>query len=312
MLAKTSRLVAAAVAALFALRAQAHKVECEKEVGLVQLDAQGNVVLGEDGLPVFLSTPSTVLSIDTYPAAIGWRIHVDNLAAETSFVAGFEDPHLASATVQVFGTLPAPGVQIPVGGSIEAVVVERIASYEACAGIDVVVPLSGEGGPVCRDVLENVALVSTHADASGCRARLECKPPPQPLPETCRTVNGVSWCYHPQLCGTGCQAVCTALGMGLTISDADWFAAQDSLAECTQIATAFGLTSALVGSFVFACIEDTATSHDTGTLNGPLQCSLSPQCPALHRVGADGGTDCNASTSFMSLCPCSQVPPPNM
>jgi hypothetical protein len=227
MLMRILRFLAVLAVGLFALRAYAHKLECEKEVGLVQLDAQGNVVLGADGLPVFTSPPSTILSLDTYPAAVGWRIRVSNLATETSVVSGFEDPLLASTTAQAFGTMPAPGLEIPVGECVEAIVVQRIGSFEECIVDDVLVSGvgsgdggssgdgsggggsgggdsggggfvdgdprllnaafvdGGENGPVCRDDFrDNVALVTTHADATSCRARIECSggPPPTLLP----------------------------------------------------------------------------------------------------------------------------------
>jgi hypothetical protein len=174
MILRILRFLAVLAVGLFALRAYAHKIECEKDVGLVQLDAHGDVVVGTDGLPVFTSDPSPLLGIQSYPAAIGWRVRLNNLATETSIVGSFEDPLLASSTagLEVYGTIPEHGTAIPVGGSIEVVIVQRIRSEAECAGAAPgIVPL--DSGPVCRDE-ENVAYVTTHADAGSCRAKILC------------------------------------------------------------------------------------------------------------------------------------------
>jgi hypothetical protein len=174
MVLRILRFLAVLAVGLFALRAYAHKIECEKDVGVVQLDRDGNVVLGDDGLPVFVSAPSPLLALDSYPAAIGWRVTLTNLATEVSIVASFDDPLFAAgAGLEIFGTVPEHGTAIPVGGSIEAVVVQRFASLAECAGTPIV-PV--EGGPVCRDERENVAVVTTHADAGSCRAKILCLP----------------------------------------------------------------------------------------------------------------------------------------
>ena len=37
---------------------------------------------------------------------------------------------------------------------------------------------------------------------------------------TCRSVAGTTWCYDASSCGNRCNAVCAALGLPLTISNA--------------------------------------------------------------------------------------------
>jgi hypothetical protein len=132
------------------------------------------------------------------------------------------------------------------------------------------------------------------------------------LPPTCRIVNGIPWCYDPNACGQGCTAVCGAVGMPFTLSDAEWFAAQDTMPECQAISDAFGLTGAVaIFSFVYACAEDGYGVHtapgglipavDTG---GGLLCSSNPSCPAAHRVQTDQGGVACGSGSRRSVCPC--------
>src|SRR5436190_7216006 len=70
----------------------AHELECEKKAGILKLDATGNPLLDEaTGLPIFEVAPAAVLKLDTFPAAIGFRIGVHNLAADASVVTGVSD-----------------------------------------------------------------------------------------------------------------------------------------------------------------------------------------------------------------------------
>jgi len=127
--------------------------------------------------------------------------------------------------------------------------------------------------------------------------------------KTCRTVAGISWCYDELNCGQSCNQVCASLGLAFTISDAAWFAAQDTDAECQAINDAFGLGGTVVmAAFVYGCLEDGGggqTVHAVpGGLSGPLICSTLATCPANHRTGSDGlGVACS-SPGFRGVCPC--------
>ncbi len=122
----------------------------------------------------------------------------------------------------------------------------------------------------------------------------------------CRTVAGVRWCYVVGGCGLPCNSVCSTLGLPFTISDAAWFAAQDSAPECQAINDAFGLGGTVsMASYTYACAEDNSGSHTSGTLVAPLLCSVYSGCPANHRTNMDNiGTACSSSSSRLSLCPC--------
>jgi hypothetical protein len=183
---RSLKLLTALAAALLAFRAFAHEVDCEKTVGVVQVDGQGNPVLGQDGLPMFVGGTATSIVIDHFPAVVGFRIRVNNLATETSIIDAFSDP-LVDASTSAYGTLPSPGLGIPVGGSTDAIVLRRIGSLEECTGamtpdiaavIAALPPGEPLGGPVCRDGLVNVATVVTESNIAECRAKVICKPPP--------------------------------------------------------------------------------------------------------------------------------------
>src|SRR6267154_538126 len=93
--------------ALFAgvgFAATAHELECERRAGIVKLDATGN----------------PVLDVNTFPAAIGFRIGVHNLAADTSVVTSASDRLLdAVASKTTFGTVIGPGLSLAVNGRAE-------------------------------------------------------------------------------------------------------------------------------------------------------------------------------------------------
>jgi hypothetical protein len=127
------------------------------------------------------------------------------------------------------------------------------------------------------------------------------------LPTSCKVVAGHAWCYNPAACGEACTAVCSSIGMNLTISDAAWFALQDSVAECTAISVAFGNNIAPnFGSFGWACMESSpgeVNNAPPSTTQGML-CSNTPGCPAQHRTHMDNlGGACGAS-GRRSICPC--------
>ena len=122
---------------------------------------------------------------------------------------------------------------------------------------------------------------------------------------SCRIVAGVRWCYDPNNCGQACNQVCANLGLPFTIDDATWLAAQDTDAECQAIHDAFGLGGPIsVGSYTYACAENSGPHTSPGGLSGTFFCSNYSGCPANHRTNMDGlGVACGAS-SFRSVCPC--------
>jgi hypothetical protein len=123
---------------------------------------------------------------------------------------------------------------------------------------------------------------------------------------SCRTVNGIRWCYNPSACGEACNQVCAALGLPFTIADTTWFNAQSTAPQCQAINDAFGLGGTVsVNSYTYACAEDQGGTHtSSGGLIGPLLCSNYAPCPSNHRTLMDQlGTACSAN-SRRSLCPC--------
>lgn len=120
----------------------------------------------------------------------------------------------------------------------------------------------------------------------------------------CRVVAGIRWCFNPNKCGEACNAVCASLGLPFTIDDATWFAAQDTMAECQALSTAFGLGGAVsMGSYTYACMEDAGSSPLNG-LAGPMFCSSYNGCPANHRTNMDGLGSVCGSGGRRSICPC--------
>ncbi|MEA2746067.1 MAG: hypothetical protein QOI41_210 [Myxococcales bacterium] len=103
----------------------------------------------------------------------------------------------------------------------------------------------------------------------------------------CNTVNGVRWCRDVQLTRS-CNTLCTGLGYGNpTLSNAAWFAAQDTDGECQQIATAFGIAPTPLAPWTYGC---------AGIYQGQLYCSSYAGCPAEHRIQTEVGS--------YAVCPC--------
>jgi hypothetical protein len=123
---------------------------------------------------------------------------------------------------------------------------------------------------------------------------------------SCRSVAGVRWCYNPAKCGEPCNQVCASLGLPFTITDAAWFALQDTPAECQAINDAFGIGGTIsMASYTYACPEDSYGTHTApGGLIGPLLCSTVSQCPTDHRVNMDQINVACGANSRRSLCPC--------
>ena len=134
----------------------------------------------------------------------------------------------------------------------------------------------------------------------GCTAGCSLTPP------SCVEVNGQLWCYDPDVCGEACNDVCESLGMALDITDAEWFAAQDTNEDCQAIADAFGMSSISVGGYTYACLEEEGSDDIPGMgIQGLLYCSSDMFCPSQHRTNMDNiGVDCATVGSFRSICPC--------
>src|SRR5438445_5974062 len=181
----TKTLFRAATAALLfgsAFSASAHDLECQKTAGLVRLD--------ESGMPIFDVAPTGVLRVESYPAAIGFKITVHNLAADTSVVTGVSDPLLDPiAPKDTFGAAIGPGFSLAVGATAEEVVVVTVTSQEQC--LDLFTGGATGGAAVCENAVENRCIVSHDMGSAECRAEVICAAPtlpgPGPLPRpVCR------------------------------------------------------------------------------------------------------------------------------
>jgi hypothetical protein len=122
---------------------------------------------------------------------------------------------------------------------------------------------------------------------------------------TCRTVGGINWCYHPTACGKACNDTCAFFGKTPMANQTTWLNAQNSVAKCQTIATAFGVVGTpSVNSYTHACLEDSSGTHQTGVLKGPLLCSSFSGCPESHLTNMDNiGVACNGN-SRIAICPC--------
>lgn len=126
------------------------------------------------------------------------------------------------------------------------------------------------------------------------------------LTSNCQTVAGTKWCYDTTACGESCTQVCAALGMTVAFNDSDWFAAQDTAAECQAISNAFGdFTPVEMGGWTYGCATDFGSTHyDNGGLqvSSPLRCSTYALCPQFLRANGDQGA-CSSNSS-RAVCPC--------
>jgi hypothetical protein len=171
-----------AVALLSAGTVSAHEFECEKTIGIVTSTDAGN-----DGLPVFAAEPAAALALDTYPALVGFRLEVHNVASDPSVIGSASDPMLEAVSGTIaFGAAFAPGDAIPVGGTATRVVLVPVPSYEAClalGGTDRALT-RGDDDLVCRPdgAIENRFVITHDVGSAECRARLVCLPPKAPPP----------------------------------------------------------------------------------------------------------------------------------
>lgn len=164
--------------------------------------------------------------------------------------------------------------------------------------------------PACTQGMINKGLVScgahatagkcsrdkTHCDATACDAGYDLLDGVCVASGTgeCKTVNALLWCRAPDAASQTCSAVCSAVGKTVVTDNAAWFEAQNTIEECTAIATAFGLPPVYtpLDTSTYACVEYTTTGTDDNTL-----CSILPGCPANHVNGSDG-------FGLKSVCPC--------
>lgn len=179
--------VAVAIALLAAApAARAHEFACEAGAGLVQLDAQGAQVLGDDGLPLLDVPAAPVLHLDRYPAVLAFRVQVDNLAGDPSVMTAFWS-HLLDGRADTthHGAAFGPGFTLPVGGSGVAIVTVPVPDQAACLALGgaesagaALAALGPGAGPTCRaDALHERVVVSHELGSSECRARFLCGAP---------------------------------------------------------------------------------------------------------------------------------------
>ena len=123
---------------------------------------------------------------------------------------------------------------------------------------------------------------------------------------TCKTVNGLFWCYHAGKCGEACNTVCSYFGKTPVADASAWLNAQSTTTNCQAIAKAFNNTSTpSIASYTYACIEfQGGVGDDAGNMTGNILCSSYTGCPGMHLTNMDGlGSACTTS-SWTSLCPC--------
>src|SRR5512144_3096177 len=129
------RIVVAALACSFTFRALAHEVTCEESVGILRIDGQGNVLLGQDGSPLFATAPGSVVSVDAYPAVVGWQLRIRDVAQRPATVSDVQDALLEGGARTVHGALPSVPFAIPVGGAVTSVVAQRVGSFDECIAL---------------------------------------------------------------------------------------------------------------------------------------------------------------------------------
>jgi hypothetical protein len=130
-----------------------------------------------------------------------------------------------------------------------------------------------------------------------------------PVPDTCETVDGITWCYHPSECGMACNDTCAAVGRVPMADSVRWFEAQNEVGECETIAAAFGAYSGVeMNGWSYGCVNDGhASDHSAGptpNLTVPWLCSTYDGCPASILTNLDQlGVACGLS-SRMAVCAC--------
>lgn len=204
----TRRIVVAAIASVFAFRALAHEVACDEAVGLLGTDPDGKVKLDPDGSPLFTAPPRGAVTVDTYPAVVGWQLRIRNVAQQPATVTDVQAPVLQGGAGTVHRALPGVPFAIPVGGAVTSVVEQRIASFDACLALAGAPADAGSGGAACANHVEDRLAVTTETDVAECRARLVCGAAPPPAP--CAT--GQSRCGEACVDTSSDAANCGACG----------------------------------------------------------------------------------------------------
>lgn len=164
----------------------------------------------------------------------------------------------------------------------------------------------GDGGPFCTDTkvdpkncgqCDKACTSTQYCDAGGCVNN--------PIPSTCKSVNGILWCYHANNCGEPCNTVCSAVGKSANTNGTTITSAQNTQALCQSIATAFGNASTpSVSAYSYACVE-VAGSGDGGAVTGQIYCSTDTACTTTHLTAADQqGVQCNGTNPFTGICAC--------
>lgn len=231
----------AAVSALSALAAaaRAHDFECEKGAGVVQVDAEGRPVIGDGGLPRFSIAPAPVLEVNRYPAVLGLRTIVRNVATEPSVVTGAVDPLLESLQgVTRFGATFSPGFSLGVGASAFEVATVPVASQEECVKL---FGSSARDELVCRAVGEDRLVVEHEAGSAECRARVICGAPAAPPACGDDTWHGIKQFESGAGTGISVHDSCR-VDLAGTLSTSGFLARLDASGSRTELTT-FGATN---------------------------------------------------------------------
>ncbi len=168
-----ARFAVVAILGCIASAATAHEFTCSATVTPLHLDASGKVVVGSDGIPVGTGSMTPVVELHSYPAVVGIRIDLANVASAESTVTGVTNTFLSalSAPAATYGAAIAPGLSLPVGGSAVEWFAVPVASQEDCEK-----QLGGGStdAPACTDVAEGRFVVAHDAGSTECRARIVC------------------------------------------------------------------------------------------------------------------------------------------
>lgn len=100
--------------------------------------------------------------------------------------------------------------------------------------------------------------------------------------------------------------MCAFHGLTPVADQTGWFNAQNDAAECTALATAFGIAGTSINSWTYGCLMDSSGDHSASTFVGPLLCSTYNGCPNQHLANMDQlGVACaGPGNSRRSICPC--------
>ena len=176
-MARWSRRAALTLAVALAGGAQACELACQKLVSPVQVDSLGHPRV-VDGFPA-LTWPNAagMVPIDRYPAVIGYRITVENVADEPSAIDEIQDSLARIPARQIVGTFGqelTPGLTLDVGASAQRTVLVRLDSYEDCLALGAV----DADASVCGEEHESRTTLLHAAGFAECRARISCAPEP--------------------------------------------------------------------------------------------------------------------------------------